>query len=100
MIEEHPVRPGGEEPPPPAPGEPGKGGETTAFELKVPLGLPEVPIPEDNPMSADKVELKLRYFYFEFGHFAIGYPCHLNAFIFQTPLKHFGQERIEVINTD
>ncbi len=35
----------------------------TPFEIKVPLGLPPVPIPEDNPMTAEKVELgKLLYF--------------------------------------
>jgi cytochrome c peroxidase len=34
-----------------------------AFEVKVPLGLPALPVPEDNPMTAEKVELgKLLYF--------------------------------------
>ena len=37
--------------------------ETVAFEIQVPLGLPPVPVPEDNPMTAEKVELgKLLYF--------------------------------------
>ena len=38
-------------------------GETAAFKIEVPLGLPPVPVPEDNPMTAEKVELgKLLYF--------------------------------------
>jgi cytochrome c peroxidase len=38
-------------------------GEPEAFEVQVPLGLPPVPIPEDNPMTAEKVELgKMLYF--------------------------------------
>jgi len=37
--------------------------EPVAFEVKVPLGLPPLPIPEDNPMTAEKVELgKMLYF--------------------------------------
>ncbi len=37
--------------------------EPVAFEVKVPLGLPALPVPEDNPMTAEKVELgKLLYF--------------------------------------
>lgn len=37
--------------------------EPVAFEVKVPLGLPPLPIPEDNPMTADKVELgRMLYF--------------------------------------
>jgi cytochrome c peroxidase len=37
--------------------------EPVAFEVQVPLGLPPLPIPEDNPMTAEKVELgKLLYF--------------------------------------
>ena len=37
--------------------------EPVAFEIKVPLGLPALPVPEDNPMTAEKVELgKLLYF--------------------------------------
>ena len=40
-----------------------KPAEAAAFEIKVPLGLPEVPIPADNPMTAEKVELgKMLYF--------------------------------------
>ena len=35
----------------------------SAYELKVPLGLPPVPVPDDNPMTAEKIELgKLLYF--------------------------------------
>jgi len=35
----------------------------TPFEVKVPLGLPPVPIPEDNPMTVEKIELgKMLYF--------------------------------------
>lgn len=34
-----------------------------AFEVKVPLGLPKLPIPADNPMTAEKVELgRMLYF--------------------------------------
>ncbi len=34
-----------------------------AFEVKVPLGLPALPVPKDNPMTAAKVELgKMLYF--------------------------------------
>ncbi len=37
--------------------------EPVAFEVKIPLGLPPLPIPDDNPMTADKVELgKMLYF--------------------------------------
>lgn len=37
--------------------------EPVAFEVKVPLGLPPLPIPADNPMTAEKVELgKMLYF--------------------------------------
>ncbi len=37
--------------------------EPVAFEVHVPLGLPPLPIPEDNPMTAEKVELgKMLYF--------------------------------------
>ena len=37
--------------------------ELTALEVKVPLGLPDLKIPEDNPMSVEKVELgKMLYF--------------------------------------
>jgi cytochrome c peroxidase len=37
--------------------------EPVAFEVKVPQGLPALPVPEDNPMTAEKVELgKLLYF--------------------------------------
>jgi cytochrome c peroxidase len=44
-----------------APAEPAA--EEAAFEVKVPLGLPPLPVPEDNPMTAAKVELgKLLYF--------------------------------------
>ncbi len=43
-----------------------EGGETVttvAYEVKVPPGLPELPIPDDNPMTAEKVELgKMLYF--------------------------------------
>jgi cytochrome c peroxidase len=36
---------------------------TAPTSLRVPLGLPPVPVPDDNPMSAEKVELgKLLYF--------------------------------------
>jgi len=46
----------------PKPDEP-KPAEAAAFEVKVPLGLPPLPIPEDNPMTAEKVELgKMLYF--------------------------------------
>jgi len=35
----------------------------TPFEVKVPLGLPPVPIPADNPMTVEKIELgKMLYF--------------------------------------
>ena len=35
----------------------------TAYEVQVPLGLPELTIPEDNPMSVEKIELgKMLYF--------------------------------------
>lgn len=35
----------------------------TPFEVKVPLGLPPLPIPEDNPMTVEKIELgKMLYF--------------------------------------
>lgn len=41
----------------------GQSAATEDFQLEVPLGLPEVPIPEDNPMTSEKVELgKLLYF--------------------------------------
>jgi cytochrome c peroxidase len=37
--------------------------EPVAFEVKVPLGLPPLPIPADNPMTAEKVELgRMLYF--------------------------------------
>jgi len=37
--------------------------EPVAFEVKVPQGLPALPVPEDNPMTAEKVELgKMLYF--------------------------------------
>jgi cytochrome c peroxidase len=37
--------------------------EAAAFKIEVPLGLPPVPVPEENPMTAEKVELgKLLYF--------------------------------------
>jgi cytochrome c peroxidase len=37
--------------------------ELTALEVKVPLGLPELKIPEDNPMSVEKIELgRMLYF--------------------------------------
>lgn len=40
-----------------------KPAKSAAFELKPPLGLPEVPIPKDNPMTAEKVALgKMLYF--------------------------------------
>ncbi len=35
----------------------------TPYEVKVPLGLPPLPIPEDNPMTVEKIELgKMLYF--------------------------------------
>ena len=37
--------------------------QVSKFEVKVPLGLPPVPIPDNNPMTAEKVELgKMLYF--------------------------------------
>ncbi len=37
--------------------------ELTALEVQVPLGLPALPVPADNPMSVEKVELgKMLYF--------------------------------------
>ena len=37
--------------------------ETTAESVMIPLGLPELPIPEDNPMTAAKIELgRMLYF--------------------------------------
>lgn len=37
--------------------------QAATFEIEPPLGLPPVPIPDDNPMTAEKVELgKLLYF--------------------------------------
>jgi cytochrome c peroxidase len=37
--------------------------DAQAYEIDVPLGLPPVPVPEDNPMTAAKVELgKMLYF--------------------------------------
>ena len=37
--------------------------ETVAYEVEVPLGLPPLPVPEDNPMTAEKVELgRMLYF--------------------------------------
>ncbi len=51
-----PADPGGETPTEPAE-------ETAAYEVEVPLGLPPLPVPDDNPMTAEKVELgKLLYF--------------------------------------
>lgn len=47
----------------PAPKSAGDPVEPVAFVLKVPAGLPPVPVPKDNPMTAEKVELgKLLYF--------------------------------------
>lgn len=41
----------------------GTAAQGTPFELKVPLGLPPLPIPEDNPLTVEKVELgKMLYF--------------------------------------
>ena len=63
-----PASPGGDMAPEPpsdqpaaAPDQPAA--EPVAFEVKIPQGLPPLPIPEDNPMTAEKVELgKLLYF--------------------------------------
>ncbi len=47
---------------PAAPAGPSKGASATALP-KVPLGLPQVPVPKDNPMTAEKIELgKMLYF--------------------------------------
>jgi cytochrome c peroxidase len=44
-------------------GTPEEGGEAAAFDLAIPVGLPELKIPEDNPMTEEKIELgKLLYF--------------------------------------
>jgi len=62
------AQPGGETPAPapadqPAAAPDQPAAEPVAFEVKVPLGLPPLPVPEDNPMTAEKVELgKLLYF--------------------------------------
>jgi cytochrome c peroxidase len=40
-----------------------KSADPVAFVLKPPLGLPAVPVPKDNPMTAEKIELgKMLYF--------------------------------------
>ena len=55
-LGESAAEPGGEAPTEPAV-------ETVAYEVEVPLGLPPLPVPDDNPMTAEKVELgKLLYF--------------------------------------
>jgi cytochrome c peroxidase len=54
-VEKPPVTPVGESGAKPA--------AVAAFVLKAPLGLPEVPVPNDNPMTAEKVELgRMLYF--------------------------------------
>jgi cytochrome c peroxidase len=70
-----PGHPGGVEPEPAAP----------AFAWELPLGFPAPPVPPDNPMSAQKVELGRRLFYDKRlssnGTFSCA-SCHLQALAF------------------
>jgi cytochrome c peroxidase len=40
-----------------------RGPNQAAFQLQVPVGLPEIPVPADNPLTADKIELGKKLFF-------------------------------------
>ncbi len=56
-------KPGQEKPAQAAEAKPAEAKPAAEFKLQVPLGLPPVPIPKDNPLTAEKIELgKMLYF--------------------------------------